>query len=86
MHDEGVIYRSKRLVNWSCSLNSAISDIEVGAWLSNKTWTISLWLIFMGAFYHHVKFNFFSVIMPRLKDLVLCYLILANHIPILEIL
>lgn len=28
MHDEGVIYRSKRLVNWSCSLNSAISDIE----------------------------------------------------------
>lgn len=31
MHDEGVIYRSKRLVNWSCSLNSAISDIEVGA-------------------------------------------------------
>ncbi|KAJ8287759.1 hypothetical protein COCON_G00004180 [Conger conger] len=28
-HDEGVIYRSKRLVNWSCSLNSAISDIEV---------------------------------------------------------
>lgn len=44
MHDEGVIYRSKRLVNWSCSLNSAISDIEVGAWLNNnnvmgsKTW------------------------------------------------
>lgn len=33
MHDEGVIYRSKRLVNWSCSLNSAISDIEVGACL-----------------------------------------------------
>lgn len=32
MHDEGVIYRSKRLVNWSCSLNSAISDIEVGTW------------------------------------------------------
>ncbi|XP_057691094.1 valine--tRNA ligase [Corythoichthys intestinalis] len=29
MHEEGVIYRSKRLVNWSCSLNSAISDIEV---------------------------------------------------------
>ncbi|MGH0137953.1 UNVERIFIED_CONTAM: hypothetical protein FKN15_030380 [Acipenser sinensis] len=28
LHEEGVIYRSKRLVNWSCSLNSAISDIE----------------------------------------------------------
>ncbi|XP_043542801.1 valine--tRNA ligase isoform X2 [Chiloscyllium plagiosum] len=29
LHDEGVIYRSTRLVNWSCTLNSAISDIEV---------------------------------------------------------
>ncbi|XP_043244873.1 valine--tRNA ligase-like isoform X2 [Amphibalanus amphitrite] len=29
LHDEGVIYRSLRLVNWSCSLKSAISDIEV---------------------------------------------------------
>lgn len=29
MHEDGVIYRSKRLVNWSCTLNSAISDIEV---------------------------------------------------------
>ncbi|XP_067830029.1 valine--tRNA ligase [Heptranchias perlo] len=29
LHDEGVIYRSKRLVNWSCTLNSAISEIEV---------------------------------------------------------
>ncbi|XP_030640366.1 valine--tRNA ligase [Chanos chanos] len=29
LHEEGVIYRSKRLVNWSCTLNSAISDIEV---------------------------------------------------------
>ena len=29
LHDEGLIYRSRRLVNWSCTLNSAISDIEV---------------------------------------------------------
>ncbi|KAM4697001.1 valine--tRNA ligase [Rhinophrynus dorsalis] len=29
LHEAGVIYRSKRLVNWSCTLNSAISDIEV---------------------------------------------------------
>uniref|UniRef100_A0A8C8G9G2 valine--tRNA ligase n=1 Tax=Oncorhynchus tshawytscha TaxID=74940 RepID=A0A8C8G9G2_ONCTS len=29
LHEDGVIYRSKRLVNWSCTLNSAISDIEV---------------------------------------------------------
>lgn len=29
LHNEGVIYRSNRLVNWSCTLKSAISDIEV---------------------------------------------------------
>uniref|UniRef100_A0A8C5KPG8 valine--tRNA ligase n=1 Tax=Jaculus jaculus TaxID=51337 RepID=A0A8C5KPG8_JACJA len=29
LHDEGVIYRSTRLVNWSCTLNLAISDTEV---------------------------------------------------------
>ena len=30
MHEQGNIYRATRLVNWSCTLNSAISDIEVG--------------------------------------------------------
>ncbi|CAJ0937468.1 unnamed protein product, partial [Mesorhabditis belari] len=29
MHESGTIYRSTRLVNWSCTLLSAISDIEV---------------------------------------------------------
>lgn len=29
LFDSGAIYRSKRLVNWSCTLRSAISDIEV---------------------------------------------------------
>lgn len=29
MHEQGLIYRSSRLVNWSCALRSAISDIEV---------------------------------------------------------
>lgn len=29
LHEDGSIYRSSRLVNWSCSLRSAISDIEV---------------------------------------------------------
>ncbi|KAK9500425.1 hypothetical protein O3M35_001693 [Rhynocoris fuscipes] len=29
LHEDGDIYRSKRLVNWSCTLKSAISDIEV---------------------------------------------------------
>ena len=29
LHDKKLIYRANRLVNWSCSLRSAISDIEV---------------------------------------------------------
>lgn len=29
LHDESIIYRYNRLVNWSCTLKSAISDIEV---------------------------------------------------------
>ncbi|OWF42659.1 valine--tRNA ligase-like [Mizuhopecten yessoensis] len=29
LHEKGLIYRSVRLVNWSCTLNSAISEIEV---------------------------------------------------------
>eukprot|EP00053_Salpingoeca_punica_P013388 m.120961 g.120961 ORF g.120961 m.120961 type:complete len:1063 (+) comp16191_c0_seq1:70-3258(+) len=29
LHEEGLIFRADRLVNWSCALNSAISDIEV---------------------------------------------------------
>eukprot|EP00795_Rhopilema_esculentum_P010703 gene10703-19476_t len=29
LHEQGLIYRANRLVNWSCALNSAISDIEV---------------------------------------------------------
>ncbi|XP_071948932.1 valine--tRNA ligase-like [Antedon mediterranea] len=29
LHDDGTIYRSNSLVNWSCALKSAISDIEV---------------------------------------------------------
>ena len=29
LHEMGLIYRTIRLVNWSCALNSAISDIEV---------------------------------------------------------
>ena len=29
MHEDGTIYRSNRLVNWSCTLNSAISNLEV---------------------------------------------------------
>ncbi|XP_072015193.1 valine--tRNA ligase-like [Amphiura filiformis] len=29
LHQDGTIYRSNRLVNWSCTLKSAISDIEV---------------------------------------------------------
>lgn len=29
LHKAGLLYRSRQLVNWSCALRSAISDIEV---------------------------------------------------------
>lgn len=29
LHEKGMIFRSTRLINWSCTLKSAISDIEV---------------------------------------------------------
>jgi valyl-tRNA synthetase len=29
LFDRGLIYRANRLVNWSCALKTAISDIEV---------------------------------------------------------
>ncbi|XP_061475167.1 valine--tRNA ligase, mitochondrial isoform X2 [Rhineura floridana] len=29
LHEEGLVFRDRRLVNWSCALRSAISDIEV---------------------------------------------------------
>lgn len=29
LHEQSAIYRANRLVNWSCALNSAISDVEV---------------------------------------------------------
>lgn len=29
LYEAGLLYRSQQLVNWSCALRSAISDIEV---------------------------------------------------------
>lgn len=29
MHEKGLIYRATRLVNWSCALKTALSDLEV---------------------------------------------------------
>ena len=29
LHEEGLIYRGKRLVNWDCKLHTAVSDLEV---------------------------------------------------------
>nr|XP_048674356.1 valine--tRNA ligase, mitochondrial isoform X2 [Caretta caretta] len=29
LHEDGLVYREQRLVNWSCALHSAISDVEV---------------------------------------------------------
>nr|XP_033772226.1 valine--tRNA ligase, mitochondrial isoform X2 [Geotrypetes seraphini] len=39
LHEAGLVYRHRRLVNWSCTLRSAISDIEVDSkQLSGKTY------------------------------------------------
>ena len=29
IHEKGLIYRDTRLVNWSCHLRTALSDLEV---------------------------------------------------------
>lgn len=29
LHDEGTIYRANRLVNWCCTLNTSLSNLEV---------------------------------------------------------
>jgi len=29
MHEKGIVYRTTRLVNWSCALKTALSDLEV---------------------------------------------------------
>ncbi len=34
LHKQGLIYRDNRLVNWDCSLRTAVSDIEVHAHVS----------------------------------------------------
>lgn len=45
LHRDGLIYRANRLVNWSCELRSAISDIEVADQLCN---TLSVILFCTG--------------------------------------
>lgn len=29
MHEKGIVYRATRLVNWSCKMKTAVSDLEV---------------------------------------------------------
>ena len=38
MHSKGLIYRDNRLVNWCCTLKTAISDIEASAPLVSLDW------------------------------------------------
>jgi valyl-tRNA synthetase len=33
LHEEGVIYRANRLVNWCVRLNTTLSNLEVGAFM-----------------------------------------------------
>ena len=39
IHEKGLIYRDTRLVNWSCHLRTALSDLEVDYLeLGGETW------------------------------------------------
>ena len=41
LHDKGLLYRANRLVNWSCKMKTAISDIEVDKLeLTEPTWLV----------------------------------------------
>lgn len=42
LYEDGLIYRDNRMVNWSCALGSAISDIEVDWQKVNKGTTITV--------------------------------------------
>lgn len=33
LHEEGIIYRANRLVNWCVRLNTALSNLEVGTFM-----------------------------------------------------
>eukprot|EP00794_Sanderia_malayensis_P015714 gene15714-17299_t len=52
LHDAGLIYRANRLVNWSCALNSAISDIEV-----DKTEISKRTFMSVPSYEHKVEFG-----------------------------
>lgn len=56
LHENGDIYRSNRLVNWSCTLKSAISDIEVP---SKKLIYLTC---FMSYFSYNLVFTLFRLI------------------------
>ena len=40
LHQEGLIYRENRLVNWCCTLHTAVSDIEVGCFCPRPSFLI----------------------------------------------
>ncbi|CAB3227290.1 unnamed protein product [Arctia plantaginis] len=52
LHDDGDIYRANRLVNWSCTLKSAISDIEV-----DKVEITSRTMMSIPGYEHKVEFG-----------------------------
>ena len=55
MHDEGLIYRGQRLVNWDPVLQTAISDLEVASEEEDGfLWSIRYPLA-DGASYEHVE-------------------------------
>lgn len=57
LHEKNLIYRSTRLVNWSCTLNSAISDIEVCL----LHWTLTVHGCFLRSIFSKVRLFYESV-------------------------
>lgn len=63
MHEKGLIHRAKRLVNWSCALNSAISDIEV-----NKVPLKGRTLLAVPGYTDKIEFGTITSFAYRLED------------------
>lgn len=47
LHDAGLIYRDTRMVNWSCGLGTAVSDVEV-EWKTFEKRTFDNRLVVIG--------------------------------------
>ncbi|KII60293.1 Valine--tRNA ligase [Thelohanellus kitauei] len=63
LFERGLIYRSKKLVNWSCALKSAISDIEV-----DKVEIKGRQMIKIPGYDHKIEFGTLTEFVYRIED------------------